>query len=1240
MAASGISTDHLLPECILASLATSLLTSNVVSCDMSLSGFPSNTNYRPSNPSCKKTGPAAGQKILYEIHEVICRSSTAHPGSATMIDIALATAPQNNVVVHAAAGTGKTWLLTSRIIRLLLEGSEPGAILAITFTRKAAGEIHERVTERLFALAASDEETLVKQLAEIGADTNQASRDLARGLYEKHLAAIHALRTTTFHAFCQEILRRFPLEANVPSGFELIETTAELEQAAWLALDRKAFRDKEGTLSTALDTLLKECAGVAGTRTALDDFLAHRSDWWAYTENEQDPAGFAATQIRQLLKTTESTDPRITVVQDPEVCRRIARYAELLGGHLTETNQEHVVNLARALSDKTPSQQTFDRIRAVLLTDKDEPRQMKRSRTLEKKLGANHVDALISLHQEIASRLMTAIAEFKRQRTYRISQAWYVCGIALLEEYQRLKMERGLLDFADLEWKTYRLLNRSRHAEWVQYKLDQRVDHLLVDEFQDTNPTQWRLLLPLLQEMVAGDPERRRSVFLVGDEKQSVYRFRRADPRLFHTARHWLQQHAQTQTLTQHLSWRSSPAIIRFVNLVFHRPTDSHSETDGDYSLQGFQKHDTYHQQLWGRVEVLPLIQRQEPTRKNTDQAWRNPLEQPRQTDEDTRYRQESDLIAGKILQLLGTPVADKDGVRHMTGDDIMILMRDRTHSRFYEEALRRAGIPYIGSGRGAFMQSLEVRDLIHLLRNLIEPYNDLALASVLRSPVFAASENDLLCLAQHPPGSWRERLAQLASGLVPGNSLSRAQQLLPRWSAYVDRLPVHDLLDRIYCEGNVVARYLAAAVPHQRPRVEANLNRFLELALEIDSGRYPSLSHFLVYLERHLENDDKSPTEPTWNRQPRVRMMTIHAAKGLEAPVVFLVDAARGSRNRDRGLRSLIDWPVNDPRPRYFYLAGTRKNIDDVSRSLQDEQRWSVLREEANLLYVALTRAKQMLYISGCEPGLGDHGWYGFIEKRLRQAVDSGEAAHAGLKLNSDSVDQGKTIFNTRARLEYGEPPTSLPRVPQTSDAGFVIDPLLTQPLPAMPETGILNPSHLAQAEDDHPDEAANFTEARTRVQRRGKVIHRILERLTNGETRTTVEKIIWREFGGWLDEKDFNEWWHESCAVIDRTDFREFFDPACYQEARNEIPILYRDGERDGYGIIDRLILREDEVVVIDYKTHAHATQTNIMQLAQDFREQMRQYGEGVRRLWSGKKVRLLLLFTACGGVVELPP
>ncbi|MHB8624037.1 MAG: UvrD-helicase domain-containing protein [Sulfuricaulis sp.] len=1157
-----------------------------------------------------------------------------------MIDIPLATAPENNVVVHAAAGTGKTWLLTSRIIRLLLAGSPPGAILAITFTRKAAGEIYERVTERLLRLASCDHATLTKQLIELGANTDQVNLASARGLYEKHLSSIHTLRATTFHAFCQEILRRFPLEADVPPGFELIESTAELEETSWLALENALNRKRDIKIVEAMDTLLRECGGVFNTRKTLNDFVAHRSDWWAYTENQFDPVVSSVTQLRELFHQTEDIGPDVAYVQDPLIRQQIASYQEVLAGHPTATNREAIEKLTRALSHQTPLDRAFSVISEVFLTANGQPRQTKHNQTLTKKIGADNADKLIRLQEAITTRLLAARAEQKRRRTFEVSRAWYICGEALLAEYQRLKAERGLLDFSDLEWKTYRLLNRSQHAEWVQFKLDQRIDHLLVDEFQDTNPTQWRLMLPLLEEMAAGNLERVRSVFLVGDENQSIYRFRRADPRLFHTARQWLEQHAQTHTLTQHISWRSAPAIIHFVNLIFQHCGKEDAESSEDYRLQNFQSHETHYSKLWGRTELLPLIRRQEHAKRETDLVWRNPLEQPRRTEEDRRHHEEGNVIAGKIRELFGTPVLDHGAWRELNGDDVIILLRDRTHAHFYEEALRRASIPYIGTGRGVFLQSLEVRDILHLLRALIEPYNDLAFASALRSPVFAASDADLLYLAQHPPGPWRERLLRLSSDLPPDSALARAQLLLPRWSNSVDRIPVHDLLDRMYSEGNIVARYIAAAAPHLKSRVEANLNRFMELALEVDSGRYPSLTHFVTSVERQSEDDTESPAEPAWNHEPRVRVMTIHAAKGLEAPVVFLADAARDTASRDRGLRALIDWPVIDPHPRYFHLVSTKEWLDDISQTLLQEQQWLGRREETNLLYVALTRAKQMLYISGCEPSRGGRGWYGFIEKRLRQIARTGEAERIGLKLHSITLDNSEIPFNTWAQLEIGQPGTITARSSPTDNTGLKLDPALTKPLPPIFNAEIINPSQTVHSDDYDPGDINLLAGTRTSKQRRGVIIHRMLERLTQGHARDVIEKALRQEFSEWPTAIEFNTWWREACSVVDRAVFRDFFDSTCYEEARNEIPILYGDGNREIYGVIDRLVIRDQEIVLIDYKTHAHATTDNIESLARNFTEQMRHYGAGVRHLWPQRKLRLLLLFTACSGIVELAP
>lgn len=230
-------------------------------------------------------------------------------------------------------------------------------------------------------------------------------------------------------------------------------------------------------------------------------------------------------------------------------------------------------------------------------------RALRSSKALEAKLGAVVLADLQQLHLQIAQRLQIAIDQNKRLQALDTSRAWYVCGQRLVHHYQRLKQEHGLLDFSDLEWNAYRLLNRGRHAEWVQYKLDQRIDHLLVDEFQDTNPTQWRLLLPLLREISAGDPVRRRSVFLVGDEKQSIYRFRRADPLLFRVARDWLTTNMAARVLEQDISRRSSPAIMRFVNLLFETERQSDlfvADACQDFSLPDFRRHASAHPDRWG----------------------------------------------------------------------------------------------------------------------------------------------------------------------------------------------------------------------------------------------------------------------------------------------------------------------------------------------------------------------------------------------------------------------------------------------------------------------------------------------------------------------------------------------------------------------------------------------------------------------------------------------------------------
>lgn len=1124
---------------------------------------------------------------------------------------------RGNLTVRAAAGTGKTWLLTSRLLRLLLDGVSPGAILAITFTRKAAAQIYRRVVQRSFVMVGAPDAVLAQELQTLGLAGSAEHLRRARTIFEGLLSAEHELRATTFHAFCQDILHRFPLEAGVPPGFELVESTQELERAAWQALERELGVAADAPLAAALETLLQACGGVEGTRQALEEFLRHRSDWWAYTEGLAEPvAGAQARLVRALARRRQIDDPEDLA----SLALALARYAELARAGAVHPPQR-LAELERAR--QAPSEEALALAADALITQNGRVRTLRSGRRLRERLGADAADEFFVLHERLGTQAQRLRAQRAREQTARVSTAWYRCGARLLTHYQRLKAEEDLLDFADLEWLTYRLLNRSQHAEWVQYKLDQRIDHLLVDEFQDTNPTQWRLLLPLLQEMAAGANRRPRSVFLVGDEKQSIYRFRRADPGLFNTAQTWLTEHMQAENATQDESWRSSAAIIEFVNLVY----DTTHPADGadDFLLADFRPHATRHRERWGRVELLPVIPRGRTTPPTTAPALRDPLTEPRRIEEDQRYHAEGELVARQITQLVGRPIDDDDGVRALGYGDVMILLRDRTHAHAYEVALRKAGIPYAGAGRGTFMQYLEVRDVMHLLRALNAPYDDLALAWALRSPVFACEHEDLLRIMDAAADlPWSRRLATAAQGLTPAHRLARAHRLLERWTERADRIPVHDLLDQIYNEGNVLARYVSAAPPHLRLRVQTSLRRLLELALETDHGRYPSLARFLARVPLLADEERHANAEPDAGAGSCVRLMTIHAAKGLECPVVFLVDAMRDYRRHVASQRALVDWPVDADRPRHLHLVGRESGRDLVSVDILRAQDDAIRREEAHLLYVALTRAKHALYVSGCEPGRGaEHSWYRFLERRICLAAARSAEPIAGLRLPAGTSDERGIV------LELGRSPAlDVPGQRPGVGAAPSVDPRLASVLALEPATELTYPSR--QAGSHKPPEEPGSTLYPEAAVARGVAIHRMLQLLGGGMERGTAYTRVLHEFAHRLAPAVFAASWAEACAVLDEPRLRPYFDPAHYDRAYDELGVLYRHQGADIYGVIDRVVERPDEIVLLDYKTHRHATQANAAALATSYAEQMRLYLEGAVQIWPGRRIRALLLFT----------
>jgi len=1132
--------------------------------------------------------------------------------------------PSTNVTVMASAGSGKTWLLITRIIRLLMSGTDPGGILAITFTRKASAEMQTRLAQRLRTWLSLSDEALSKELLSHEIEATPEQLKIARSLYEKNLRSQYKIRITTFHAFCQDILQRFPSETDIPAGFTICESTGLLFQEAWEALWNEATQSPNSALAKNLKILLQLCGSINSMQTALSEFFYHRSDWWALTRKHQRPVNAAQILIRQQLAIDPTQDPSLDFINSALI-EKLTNFQELLLKHATKTNLEAAekLNISRDVSTALASR--LNAMRQVFLTTTGSRRSRKASATLERKLGADGQQQFIELHEQLCEKLEALHDLQCKHRTFALSSAWYLSGSRLLEHFQRLKDERRQLDFSDLEWKVYQLLNDSENSHWVQYKLDQRINHFLIDEFQDTNPTQWQLLLPLLEELNGNPDERQRSVFLVGDEKQSIYRFRRADPKLFNSAHEWLENNLNAKAFPLNKSWRSSPAIINLVNRLFSSGILSQR-------LQNFPHHETHLTEMPGQVELLPLTEKPEINYDDEVPPFRNPLHRPRENNSNQQHLDEGAQIAARIKQLFAdNTLIEVDGsATPLRYQDIIVLVRKRTHLASYESALNKADIPYIGDSKTSLLDNLEICDMINLLETLITPFNNLGLAAVLRSPLFSCSNDDLINIAsrvrqssgRHQTKTWMECLLESASDFPLASPLFRAAKWLRHWQASASHLPVHDLLDQIYSEGNLIERYQHAFPQQQHMRIHNNLMRFIELALEIDSGRYPSLPNFLSRLKNLQSYAKDVIEEPASIEKNSVRIMTIHAAKGLEAPIVFLADTGP-AKAISRAYHALVDWPTEHSQPSCFLLTGKKQNIDSWSRARLDHDDNEALREEANLLYVAVTRARQCLIISGCASKSDHQNWYQLIASSYPDASHSNERSYTVL-------EHHKSMLTS----------TLLPGVKQAStnesNQKDLVAPIqLTQRLNNAEH--IRNQHANKNPESDYdPDQAED-----KRI--KGIAIHRFLELHT--AIKTTAHDLIKYQVAAELelnnDDTDLNDWQYIANAVINAPQFQNYFNHEKYDYAYNEVPISYQSGNRTVQGIIDRLVVSGSSVTIIDYKTQQDSDDKNTgdESITNAYREQMRRYHEGIKQLWPNKTVRSILLLTCQCRIIELP-
>jgi ATP-dependent helicase/nuclease subunit A len=866
--------------------------------------------------------------------------------------------------VEACAGSGKTWLLSSRIARALLEGAAPRSILALTFTNKAAAEMRTRVTGHLKEMAELPEIELRTKLMDwgLGGRALEEGMASARTLLSRYLLDPQPPVISTFHSWYTRLAAMAPLSIAGIATRALSQRSWDLLRQAWQLF----YAERAASVPYA------ELVGLMGdhaTRQAMEDWVSSRVEWTALGSalpqhqvsvdvaraglidatrfNQQAIDAFyraQASRAAMLAQAFTGCKGRESLVEmltrwQPSDLQLFKRY--LLVDIDTDTQLQSVQVGTQAASD--PNTQVMPlRFRMkggshVLIRKGTELERWKAEAQRHTDETHGLIDALIALLDANDARLAAAS-----------TQALWLCGHALAQCMDRVMSKSHEIDFTGLELTAWQLMAGEPAAAFHE-RLDQTIAHVLVDEFQDTNPVQWGMLRAWLGQYVQADDVLRAQapkVFLVGDPKQTIYRFRRADPEVFRVAAQWLAQNFGACVLPTNTTRRCGPNVVEFLNAAM----------PGADPSDRFAPHESHTENREGFVARLPLADDSHAEGMAIARAL---------SDVKSRYPQ-------------------------IPWSEMRILVRSRAHMAHYEQALAAGGIPFISDRSGGLLNEPEVRDVVALLRFLAFPWSDVDCAHALKSPVFGWADAQLAHIAWADQGpTFFEKLKRAA--LLPGAdpAVTSAAQTLTRWIDWSTQLPVHDLLDRIIHQQDGFERMAGRFARGRGLQCIANLEAFIALALDLDTGRLPSLARFLQELHRwSLANDADAPGPGVMPAGDAVQLSTIHGAKGLEADVVVLAGLMDRERS-DSGVRWLMDW--NASRDHMRGVAAWRKRdpmTPTVMHALQDDQRQSD-DEDFNLLYVGCTRAKRILIFSAAGGGeASDRKWFGKIEPHCEEMM------------------------------------------------------------------------------------------------------------------------------------------------------------------------------------------------------------------------------------------------------------
>lgn len=1091
--------------------------------------------------------------------------------------------PDVSTWLSANAGSGKTRVLTDRVARLLLAGVRPQNILCLTYTKAAASEMQNRLFKRLGAWAMMEERELRQSLSELGVDSNSLPKETlrkARTLFALAIETPGGLKIQTIHSFCASILRRFPLEAGVSPNFtEIDDRTAKLMRAEVL----------EQVAQTHPDAM----AGFARhfTGAEIDDILrelVHRKQLFKAECSDET----LATQIGFPLEDLSESAILSRVFDGSEGAIFDRVIPALLQGKASDLGLAQAL-MHRPIAPYKIADLTFFEDRFLSGPKAKNPFMPKGYPPTKdaRSLASDAFDAFDEIRNRVAEARPVRLAEAAFQKTRALRQF----ADRYLPAIEQIKLARGWLDFDDLIYLTRDLLQDANMAAWVLFRLDGGIDHILVDEAQDTSPPQWDVVRCLADEFTSGDSARSdvaRTLFVVGDQKQSIYSFQGADPAGFETmradfeAKHAAADKPFSRGELLH-SFRSAPEILQLVDATF--------TADLQQGMGGGVSHLAFKQMLPGRVDLWPWIDTGE-SEEMPD--WHSPVDTVSKDHHTVQLAEKiANFIKAQIAHGQLAVVERKDGVDHLitrrvTAGDFLVLVQKRSgvfHPIIQE--CKRRNIPLAGADRLKMGGELGVKDLAALLAFLATQEDDLSLATVLRSPLGGVSEEQLYTLAQGRGSQtlWR-RLEDNAAQFPDVHAMLRDLR------DQVGFLRPFELLERALTRHHGREKLIARLGNEAEEGIEALLTQ----ALGYEQLEVPSLTGFLTW----LETDDVDIKRQIDSNSDLVRVMTVHGAKGLEAPIVILPETGP---------------PLNTVRQGIFDADGSPQwamrsdDLPQVQADLKAEIEARQIEERRRLLYVAMTRAENRLIVCGSGDLREDkaESWYRSVKKGMGHAGAVPDAETGGMRLG---LDWPKDLPEAAA--------SKTPHVHTLPDWTSTRPP---EPLIA-PEP--LNPSNLGGekviagdiAEADRSDDA----------KARGTALHLLLEVLPSHP------RADWDALAAVL-APDASEIMAEVARVLDAPELSHVFAPDTLAEVgfTAELP------ELNGAvvtGSIDRLVTSEEWVLAVDFKSN-QIVPHRPEDIPEGILRQMGAYQAALAQLYPNHQIETAILWTKDASLMTIP-